>query len=419
MVSSAASRLLRIAIVISMLPLALLASTPNAFATPDPTSVTIAGDLQSELGCTGDFQPDCVTTHLTYDATDDIWQGSWTIPAGSYNYKAALNDGWDENYGANATLNGANIPFSLAATTPVTFYYDHKSHWVTSTENSVIATAIGDFQSEIGCTGDWQPDCLRSWLEDPDGDGTYTFVTTGIPQGSYEAKVAINESFDENYGQGGSAGGANIPFAVPSNNTPVQFSYDSVTHILTIKVDDLIPPDTFIDSSPPASTLSNSASFTFSGSDDVSTPANLTFECSLDSATFVACGSPQNYNGLGAGGHMFDVRAIDEDGNVDASPATYSWAILTPAQALQNLISSVNALPSLTRTVKLSLNSPLWMAQRILSGGRTKNNALVCIDLNLFLRSVKVQVLLGRLSPVDAQSLIQAATDIKTALGCR
>ena len=44
--------------------------------TPDPGSVTIAGSLQSELGCSGDWQADCAITHLTYDAEDDVWQAS-------------------------------------------------------------------------------------------------------------------------------------------------------------------------------------------------------------------------------------------------------------------------------------------------------------------------------------------------------
>ncbi len=56
---------------------------PVALAnTPNPTSVTIAGSLQSELGCPGDWQPDCAATHLAYDAGDDVWQGSFTLPAG-------------------------------------------------------------------------------------------------------------------------------------------------------------------------------------------------------------------------------------------------------------------------------------------------------------------------------------------------
>ena len=59
---------------------------------PDPTSVTIAGSLQSELGCPGDWQPDCAATHLAYDSNDDVWQGTFSVPAGSWEYKAALND---------------------------------------------------------------------------------------------------------------------------------------------------------------------------------------------------------------------------------------------------------------------------------------------------------------------------------------
>src|SRR5437588_7480636 len=91
----------------------------------DPTSVTIVGSLQSEVGCGGDWQPDCAATHLGYDAGDDVWQGAWTVPAGSYEYKAALNNSWDENYGLHAAPGGANIPLNLGASTPVKFYYDH------------------------------------------------------------------------------------------------------------------------------------------------------------------------------------------------------------------------------------------------------------------------------------------------------
>src|SRR5438046_1005219 len=84
-----------------VLAAAALVLLPAAAAshTPNPTSVTIAGSLQSEAGCPGDWQPDCAATHLTYDAGDDVWQGTFTLPADSYAYKAALNNAWDENYG--------------------------------------------------------------------------------------------------------------------------------------------------------------------------------------------------------------------------------------------------------------------------------------------------------------------------------
>ena len=100
----------------------------------------------------------------------------------------------------------------------------------------MIAVAPGSFQSELGCPGDWDPTCLRSWLEDPDGDGIYTFETTALPAGSYETKVAINEDWAENYGQGGVLNGSDIPFNVPVDNTKVTFSYDAASHVLTVTV---------------------------------------------------------------------------------------------------------------------------------------------------------------------------------------
>ena len=168
-------------------------------------------------------------TALVFDSADGVWQGTFTLPAGSWEYKVALDGSWDENYGANATPNGPNIPLSLLAPRSVKFYYSHETHWVADDASKVIAVAAGSFQSELGCPGDWQPDCLRSWLQDPDGDGIYTFRTRALPAGSYEVKVAINESWDENYGAGGVPGGANIPFTVTSDCAEMTFTYDATS----------------------------------------------------------------------------------------------------------------------------------------------------------------------------------------------
>jgi pullulanase len=204
-------------------------------APPDnPHSITIVGNFQSELGCPGDWQPACENTMLIYDPVDNVWTATFDLPAGNWEYKAALNESWDENYGANATRNGPNIPLSLAQETRVKFYYDHKTHWITENVNSIIATAPGSYQSEIGCPGDWQPDCLRSWLQDPDGDGIYSFTTTALPAGNYEVKVAIDESWNENYGADGARNGPNIPFTVPSDGATITFTYDPTTNTLTV-----------------------------------------------------------------------------------------------------------------------------------------------------------------------------------------
>ncbi len=97
----------------------------------------------------------------------------------------------------------------------------------------MIATAPGDYQSEIGCPADFDPGCLRSWLEDPDGNGIYQFSTSAIPAGDYQTKAAINESFAENYGAGGVPNGPDISFTVPPSAT-VTFTYDPVSHVLSV-----------------------------------------------------------------------------------------------------------------------------------------------------------------------------------------
>jgi len=211
-----------------LLLMTMVAVTPvGADHTDAPVSVTIAGSLQSEMGCPGDWQPDCAATHLVYDADDTVWQGTFAVPAGSFEYKAALSDSWDENYGAGGVSNGANILLDLGAAADVKFYYDHGTHWVTDDVNSVVATVAGSFQSELGCPGDWQPDCLRSWMQDPDGDGVYEFASNEIPAGDYESKVALSEAWDTAFPAD------NVAFTVASGDV-VTFTYDSATDAVTV-----------------------------------------------------------------------------------------------------------------------------------------------------------------------------------------
>lgn len=203
--------------------------------TPDPTSVTIPGSLQQSLGCPGNWQPDCSSTYLSLDETANVWKGSFNMVVGDYEYKAALNNSWDENYGKNAERDGANIQLFLDQDTAVSFYYDHKTNWVADNQNARIVIAAGDFQEFFGCTGNWQADCLNSWLKDPEGDGVYTATTTSIPVGDYQAKVTINESWDENYGDGGVLNGANLSFSVSEEGAEMFFRFDSANNVLTIK----------------------------------------------------------------------------------------------------------------------------------------------------------------------------------------
>ena len=65
-----------------------------------------------------DRAADCAATHLTHDADEDLWQATFAVPAGSFEYKAALNDSWDVDYGAHAQLGGDNIALAHPAAGP-------------------------------------------------------------------------------------------------------------------------------------------------------------------------------------------------------------------------------------------------------------------------------------------------------------
>ncbi len=194
-----------------------------------PSAVSVPGTHNSEMGCAADWAPDCDQAQLALDAKDSIWKKTFTLPVGSYGYKAAIDKSWTENYGAKGEANGANISYETT-TGVVTFYYDHATHWVTSDAEGPIVTAPGSFQSELGCPGDWDPSCMRPWLQDKDGDGIYTFATKLIPAGAYTFKVAEGLSWTVNYGDGGVPGGADMSVIVPAAGATTTFSYDSATH---------------------------------------------------------------------------------------------------------------------------------------------------------------------------------------------
>ncbi|KFE71193.1 hypothetical protein DB31_3323 [Hyalangium minutum] len=88
---------------------------------------------------------------------------------------------------------------------------------------------------------------------------------------------------------------------------------------------DTQPPDTSIDQKPPNPDNRTSATFTFASSE-----AGSSFECSLDDGEYASCTSPLTYS-VPEGSHIFAVRAKDAAGNVDDSPATYTWRVDTGA----------------------------------------------------------------------------------------
>jgi hypothetical protein len=90
---------------------------------------------------------------------------------------------------------------------------------------------------------------------------------------------------------------------------------------------DNTPPETRIASGPAATTTDLRAMLAFSASE-----SGASFECAFDGAAFSPCSSPAQGT-FAVGAHTFSVRAWDAGGNLDPTPATWSWTVL-PAPAL-------------------------------------------------------------------------------------
>ncbi|MGG1400294.1 alpha-amylase family glycosyl hydrolase [Bacillus salipaludis] len=101
-----------------------------------------------------------------------------------------------------------------------------------------VVTLVGDLQSELGGSGDWNPADPATQMKHQE-NGTYIFTGT-LPAGNYQYKIAVNGSWDENYGANGVAGGENYKLSL-EKETQVKFIYDDNTHKVTVPLE--LPDD--------------------------------------------------------------------------------------------------------------------------------------------------------------------------------
>jgi pullulanase len=96
----------------------------------------------------------------------------------------------------------------------------------TSAQSNRIVTLPGTIQKALGGK-EWEPKDEITRMTEVSAD-VYEFVAA-FPKGKYEYKVAINQSWDENYGKNGEKGGANLTLDVPNDNTIVKFVFNYAT----------------------------------------------------------------------------------------------------------------------------------------------------------------------------------------------
>ena len=126
---------------------------------------------------------------------------------------------------------------------------------------------------------------------------------------------------------------------------------------------DTLAPDTALSGGPGANTTSTSASFGLT-----STEAGSTFECRLDGGVWAPCSSPESLEGIAAGTHTFEARARDSAGNVDATPASYTWTVAVRNLKRRNSKSQTASVSTssapLTRDVVVKGRAKLRRASR-------------------------------------------------------
>ena len=103
----------------------------------------------------------------------------------------------------------------------------------------------------------------------------------------------------------------------PAGNTDLS----PASHTFTV---DTVRPDTSFNPVPPSHTNDTTPTFSFTSNE-----AGSTFQCSLDGAAFGSCASPLTTGTLSEGSHTLQVRATDQAGNIDQSPASHTFTVDT------------------------------------------------------------------------------------------
>jgi uncharacterized repeat protein (TIGR01451 family) len=236
-------------------------------------------------------------------------------------------DGSTDSYQSNAVSDGDGVGFVMAVgdtwdgdTPPVI----EENTTPTLPPSNSPPSAQADSATVAEDTLNNNIDVLSNDSTAPDSGESLTIISVGLP----------------NAGGAVSSNGAVLTYSPAPNFSGTElFTYTvsdgnggEATATVTVTVTPVNDvPQTRILSRPLNPSTVN-VSFSFDSIDMDGTGA--TFECKLDSAAFAPCSSPQSYNGLSVGNHTFRVRAVDNAGGVDPTPARYTWSVVASSASV-------------------------------------------------------------------------------------
>ena len=244
----------------------------------------------------------------------------------------ALSNSANAVFAFTSTVPGSNFACSLDGGPFTPCRSPKKYNKLTNGSHSfqVMARDLQGLSDESPETYSWTIDTIRP----------QTTITVAPTPTSNQTSASFEFTSDE----GGSTyrcklnGGAYVPCTSPQTYTdllPGKYNFQvaaidsagntSVKAALHKWTIDTAAPETAIRAKPPATTSNQTATFTF-----FANQRGSTFECNLDGGGFQSCSNRQMFS-LAPGGHTLEVRAIDRAGNLDPSPASYSWTVAAAA----------------------------------------------------------------------------------------
>ncbi len=273
---------------------------------------------------------------------------------GSHTFTVAATDGAGNQDPVGQTVSWT-INTALPAITLQTPASGIDTNDTTPSFSGDAGTAAGDsstVQLLIFQSTDLSGSPVQTLTTTAGSDGSWSATAAALPDGTYAAYAQ----------QAGAAGTAT-----------------SDVHTFTV---DTHAPTTTITLGPPGSSGTGDASFSFSSS-----KAGSTFQCRLDGGAWSACSSPQSYTGLGAGSHTFDVRSIDQAGNV-GSPASQTWTVNTSLPALSLSSPSDGAVtnnpaPAIAGTGGVASGDAATVTVKIFSGTSTSGSPVQTLSTSV------------------------------------
>ena len=160
----------------------------------------------------------------------------------NYEYKVAKDHAWGESYGKDGGSENAILTVDETGIYTVTFTFDAETKTLTATAVKTGDAEVGEkTYSVVGTITDGWDDDVEMEKQD---DGTYKAVIEDVAAGTYEFKIRVDASWDENYGpeeadqsEGvGVQDGKNLVIKVEEAGSTITITFDPETKMIIAKV---------------------------------------------------------------------------------------------------------------------------------------------------------------------------------------